>query len=108
MVVEDPQGDAEGRRDLSGFVRHPHHSQAGVIRVHHAKLRPDQSLANPTRNSHRRSADHDEMSVRKQRFLLDAIHGSTISPTTCASGQQPAHRCWRRTRAFRTGRSVEM
>ncbi len=50
------------------------HSKSGAIRMHHALLRPDQSLAKGDEEFKiADQPDHDELSVRKQRYLLDAI-----------------------------------
>jgi hypothetical protein len=52
------------------------HSKSGAIRMHHAALRPDQSLAESDEEFRiADQPDHDELSIRKQRYLLDHIVG---------------------------------
>jgi predicted dehydrogenase len=109
MVVEDPQGmlEAGAASTVSSDIHT--HSRAGAIRLHHSKLRPDQSLAESDEEFRiADQPDHDEMSVRKQRFLLDAIHGKHDLADHMRDAVNSLRIVLAADESIRTGRSIEM
>ena len=74
MVVDAPESflSAGATSAISSEIET--HSKSGAVRLHHSKLRPDQSLAESDEEFKiADQPDHAELSVRKQRFLLDHI-----------------------------------
>jgi hypothetical protein len=85
------------------------HAKSGAIRVHHARLLPDQSLAESDEEFHiDNQPDHDEMSVRKQRFLLDAIHGKHDLADHMRDAVNSLRIVLAADESIRTGRAIEM
>ncbi len=74
MVVEAQEGFLKAGATSAVSSEIETHSKAGAIRMHHAQLNPDQSL---TRSDEEfriaDQPDHDELAVRKQKYLLNAI-----------------------------------
>src|SRR4029077_17564967 len=76
ILIEDPGGlRVAGTTSTVSSDIHTH-AKSGAIRMHHARLLPDQSLAESDEEFQiDNRPDHHERSGRNQRFLLDAIHG---------------------------------
>jgi predicted dehydrogenase len=109
MVVDDPQGMLSiGAASTVSSDIHTH-SKASAIRMHHAQLRPDQSLAESDEEFHiADQPDHDEMSVRKQRFLLDAIQGKHDLADHMRDAVNSLRIVLAADESIRIGRSVDM
>ncbi len=109
IVVEDPQDMliAGAATAVSSDIHT--HSKTGAIRVHHAKLQPDQSLAELDEEiTIEDRPDHEELSVRKQRFLLDAIRGKHSLADHMRDAVNSLRIVLAADESIRTGRSVEM
>jgi predicted dehydrogenase len=109
IVVEDPDDMlmAGATAAISSDIHT--HSKAGAIRVHHARLRPDQSLAESDEEiTIEDRPDHDEMSVRKQRFLLDAIHGKLSLADHMRDAVNSLRIVLAADESIRTGRAVDL
>ena len=109
IVVEDP-GDmlvAGASSTVSSDIHT--HSKSGAIRMHHARLLPDQSLAESDEEFQiADQPDHDEMSVRKQRFLLDAIHGKRDLADHMRDAVNSLRIVLAADESIRTGRAIEI
>jgi predicted dehydrogenase len=74
MVVDAPESFLKAGATSAISSEIETHSKAGAIRLHHATLRPDQSLAESDEEFRiADQLDHDALSIRKQRYLLDHI-----------------------------------
>jgi len=109
IVVEDPR-DMLVAGATSAVSSDIHtHSKSGAIRMHHARLLPDQSLAESDEEFQiADQPDHDEMSVRKQRFLLDAIHGKHDLADHMRDAVNSLRIVLAADESIRTGRAIEM
>ena len=109
IVVEDPR-DMLVAGATSAVSSDIHtHSKSGAIRMHHARLLPDQSLAESDEEFQiADQPDHDEMSVRKQRFLLDAIHGKHDLGDHMRDAVNSLRIVLAADESIRTGRAIEM
>jgi len=109
IVVEDPRDMlvAGATSTVSSDIHT--HAKSGAIRLHHARLLPDQSLAESDEEFQiADQPDHDEMSVRKQRFLLDAIHGKRDLADHMRDAVNSLRIVLAADESVRTGRAVEL
>jgi predicted dehydrogenase len=109
IVVEDPRKllAAGAVATVSSDIKT--HSRSGAIRIHHARLMPDQSLAESDEElSIDDQPDHDGMSRRKQQFLLDAIHGKHDLSDHMRDAVSSLRIVLAADESIRVGRAIEM
>jgi predicted dehydrogenase len=92
-----------GTDDVAG------HSKAGVLRLHHAELRPDGSFAKADELIDcSAEPDHDGLCLLEQRFFLDAITNDRDLGAHLEDAVNSLRIVLAADEAFRTGRTVEM
>ena len=85
------------------------HGKAGVVRVHHAALGPDDAMLLDDEDLVIEDVpDHDEISAREQRWLLDAIRNNIDLSSHWADAVNSLRIVLAADESIRTGRIVEL
>jgi len=85
------------------------HGKAGVLRVHHAALGADDAMVTADEDLVIEDRpDHDEISAREQRWLLDAIHGDINLSRHWADAVNSLRIVLAADESIRTGRVMEL